>query len=212
MICWMPLDLPVGQRPLSKNISFNLHILVQTFKQYMSEAMSLNAGYWLNPQTGAFFQVDTHETWIRDPDNVKKIGLSQDYYDELMKLPVTDMDGVRRLAVKGGLVRTRQAKNTTTIQFEQPRNLVRDVLHAVADMLRQTVRDPYEQLWLNNLQTNDSMLITLADFLQKIKDGEQVMIYEVNRKPIPDIQNTPDLLERLAPAIKRITDRQAKSD
>ena len=121
----------------------------------------MGAGHWLNPTTGQCVQVTTHNDWIRDETNADSIGLAEDLYRQIMLLPDTAIDQIRILALRGGLVRIRQQKHYTSVQFWATGDQVEAILQAVLRALEELKIHPDERLEIDNLLLGESVSITL---------------------------------------------------
>jgi hypothetical protein len=124
----------------------------------------MGAGHWLNPTTGQCEQVTTHDEWIRDKKNANSIGLADDLYRQIMLLPATDnaaVDEIRILAVQGGLIRIRQHKRYTSVQFWVMIDQVDETLQAVLRALAELGIHPDERLQVDNLCLGESASVTL---------------------------------------------------
>ncbi len=121
----------------------------------------MGAGHWLNPVTGQCEQVTTHNDWIRDEKNADSIGLAEDIYRQIMLLPDTAIDQIRILALQGGLVRIRQHKRYTSVQFRATADQVAEILQAVLRALEELKIHPDERLEIDNLGLGESVSITL---------------------------------------------------
>jgi len=121
----------------------------------------MGAGHWLNPTTGQCEQVTTHDGWIRDEKNADSIGLPDHLYRQIMLLPESAVDEIRILALRGGLVRIRQHKRYTSVQFRATADQATEVLQAVLRALAELEVHPDERLEIDNLLLGDSVSITL---------------------------------------------------
>ena len=121
----------------------------------------MGAGHWINPKTGQCLQVTTHNDWIRDATNAKSIGLPDEIYLQIMLLPDTAIDQIRILALRGGLVRIRQQKHYTSVQFWASGDQVEAILQAVLRAVTELGIHPDEQLEIDNLLLGESVSLTL---------------------------------------------------
>jgi len=121
----------------------------------------MGAGYWLNPVTGQCAQVTTHNDWIREEKNAESIGLADGLYRQIMFLPDTAIDQIRIVALQGGLVRIRQHKRYTSVQFRATADQVAEILQAVLRALEELKIHPDERLEIDNLGLRESVSITL---------------------------------------------------
>ncbi|MGO9107951.1 MAG: hypothetical protein ACLP9L_01850 [Thermoguttaceae bacterium] len=130
----------------------------------------MGAGHWLNPTTGQCVQITTHNDWIRDETNADSIGLAEDLYRQIMLLPDNAVDEIRILALHGGLVRIRQQKRYTSVQFWALGDQVEAILRAVLRALEELEVHPDKRLEIDNLLPGDSVSITL----RALQAGEAV--------------------------------------
>ncbi len=122
----------------------------------------MNAGYWLNPETGKCVRVPTtHDEWVRDWGNAQSLGLSRNAYDEIMTHPSTDIDAIRLVAVHEGLVRIREHPSYTSVQFAAQRDRITSILRAVLVALNDVKLHPDTRLVIDNLLSHDSITISL---------------------------------------------------
>ena len=121
----------------------------------------MGAGHWINPKTGQCLQVTTHNDWIRDATNAKSIGLPDHRYRDIMTLPDNAIDEIRILALKGGLVRSRQHRRYTSVQFWATAEEVETILQAVLRAVTELGIHPDEQLEIDNLLLGESVSLTL---------------------------------------------------
>ena len=126
----------------------------------------MGAGHWLNPKTGQYMEVTTHDEWIRNAENASNIGLADDLYRQIMLLPATDnaaVDEIRILAVQGGLIRIRQHKRYTSVQFWVMSDQVDETLQAALRALVELRIHPDERLQIDNLCLGESASVTLRE-------------------------------------------------
>ena len=123
----------------------------------------MGAGHWLNPLTGQCLQVTTHDTWIRIQANAELIGLPDDLYCQITALPDTAIDPIRILALQGGLVRIRQHRWYTSVQFWTAAEELLGVLQAVEKTLYDLQIHPDERLIIDNLLLGESIVVFLRD-------------------------------------------------
>jgi hypothetical protein len=116
-----------------------------------------------NPQTGQCEEVTTHDEWIREEKNARSIGLPDHYYRQIKLLPNSAIDETRTTALVGGLVRIRQHKRYTSIQFWSVSDQVEGILQAVVKGLQQLQVHPDELLKVDNLSLGKSESITLRE-------------------------------------------------
>jgi hypothetical protein len=80
-----------------------------------------------------------------------------------MRLPGTAVDETRRLAVQGGLIRIRQHKRYTSVQFWVMSDQVDATLQAVLQALAELGVHPDERLQIDNLCLGKSTSVTLRE-------------------------------------------------
>jgi hypothetical protein len=134
----------------------------------------MGAGHWLNPTTGRREQVTTHDGWIRDEKNAETIGLPDRHYRQIMLLPDSAIDEIRILALQGGLVRIRQHKRYTSVQFWATAGQVAAILQAVLRALEELEVHPDERLDIDNLLRRESVSITL----EVLRKGGQAVLQQ----------------------------------
>jgi hypothetical protein len=119
----------------------------------------MGAGYYLNPTTGQCATVTTHNDWIRDEKNATSIGLPDEFYHQIMLFSHTAIDEIRILALQGGLIRIRQHKRYTSVQFWVTSNQLEATLQAVVRALEKLKIHPDELLQIDNLCLGESASI-----------------------------------------------------
>jgi len=121
-------------------------------------------GHWLNPKTGQCFRVTTHDEWIRNAENASDIGLPDHLYQQIMRLPdQSAIEETRRLAVQAGLIRIRQHKRYTSVQFWVMGDQADATLQAVLQALAALGVHPDERLQIDNLCLGKSASVTLRE-------------------------------------------------
>jgi hypothetical protein len=134
----------------------------------------MGAGHWLNSATGECARVTTHDGWIRDEKNAASIGLPDHLYRQIMLLPDSAVDEIRILALKGGLVRIRQHKRYTSVQFWAAVDKVVAILQAILRALEELQIHPDERLEIDNLLLGESVSITL----RALRTSDQAVIQQ----------------------------------
>ena len=127
----------------------------------------MGAGHWLNPKTGQCAKVTTHNDWIRVEQNAMNIGLSDDLYRQIMALPETAIDDIRIVALQGGLVRIRQHRWYTSVQFWATADEATADLRAVVRALATLGVHPDTRLVIDNLLLGESMAVSLREVLAR---------------------------------------------
>ena len=156
----------------------------------------MRQGYWLNPSNGKVVPVSSHDEWIRDKQNADSIGLPPYWYGEIMKIPPTDVDEIRLMAMKGGgLVCIRQYDNYVSIQFMAERHRVTGILWEVVVALKGAQIHPDERLQITNFFLKDQVDVTLAELLDSLKNERPVM--REQRDEVPDISLDSPCVEKV---------------
>ena len=119
-------------------------------------------GHWLNPKTGQYMEVTTHDEWIRDKKNADIIGLPRDCYQQVMQLP-DSADQIRIAALQGGLIRIRQHRRYMSVQFWVMSDQVDATLQSVLRALAELGIHPDERLQIDNLCLGESASVTLRE-------------------------------------------------
>jgi hypothetical protein len=133
------------------------------------------AGYWLNPNTGKCVLVTTHDDWIRNKANADSIGLPSFFYDEIMKMKITDVDEIRIKAMEGGLVRIRNYQNYVSVQFTAQRHRVTTILWSCLVALKELNFHPNDDITITNLFLKDQVTLSLANFQKKLENDEPIL-------------------------------------
>ncbi len=80
-----------------------------------------------------------------------------------MLLSESAVDEIRILALQGGLIRIRQHKRYTSVQFHATADQATEVLQAVLRALAELEVHPDERLEIDNLSLGESVAITLRE-------------------------------------------------
>ncbi len=123
----------------------------------------MGAGHWLNPNSGKCLQVTTHDAWIRVRANAESIGLDGDLFTKIMALPATAIDDIRILALQGGLVRIRQHRWYTSVQFWATADEVAAILRAVVRALKILEVHLDTRAVIDNLLLGESMVVSVRE-------------------------------------------------
>ncbi|MBD3407236.1 MAG: hypothetical protein GF411_14040 [Candidatus Lokiarchaeota archaeon] len=140
----------------------------------------MGSGYWLNPRTGEYIEVNKHEKWISNKKNARHIGLSKRAYEEIKQLnPSEDIDEIRIIAIIDGLVRIRDYQSKVAIQFYAGRGQTRKVLWSVYEMMQNepSLRNAWD-LIIGNLKTKEDVSLPKDEFDKKMTSDEAIMMME----------------------------------
>ena len=79
----------------------------------------MQEGYWLNYRTGKVFEINEHETWIRQVDNARKLAVPEKLIKEFHKFsPVVDRDNfLLYLFRKAPIMRVRGHGASVSFEF-----------------------------------------------------------------------------------------------
>jgi len=124
----------------------------------------MREGFWINYKSGKAFFLEEHETWLRQPGNADKLGVSDALAHELFEKyePVKDRDKMlTRLMHQAPVMRVRGHGNDTTFEFAS--HSKRDPLEAIADFAKKNL-GPYSGLTIANLATGESNSLSYSDF------------------------------------------------
>ena len=138
--------------------------------------MPQGKGYWLEPQTGTLYEVETHDRWLLAPKNQVTVGLTPTQVRVLQSLdPVREIDEIRLCGCLAGLVRLRDNFRHVTVQFYcEPERIV-EVLRAVAQAMPGVTGDKFPALIVQNLIDDSISRIHLTDLDAKLDAGEAVL-------------------------------------
>jgi hypothetical protein len=133
------------------------------------------AGYWLNPEIGKYVEVPTtHDDFLRNRQNALAIGISDAAYSAIMHFPATAIDEIRLVGVMNGLIRIREHRRYTSLQFFIPSEHLEKILQAAADSLTKLGTHPDTYLHIDNLLTHDSAGLTLTNLQEKLAQRESI--------------------------------------
>lgn len=181
--------------------------------------MPQGKGYWYNPKTNATVIVDRHEKSLKKDEDQKKLGLPNSVKEALNNLPLgeTDIDVIRMMGVRAGLVRVRDWLNFLSIQFYAEGNKAKDVLFSIAELIEAHRNKDTANLdsdtkmlakefstapsfKIDNLATKDSDRVSPNEFLEKYaKEGymEEKKYKKENDAPIYDLEASSSLMEEV---------------
>ena len=111
---------------------------------------------------------------MRNEKNANSIGLPDHRYRQIMILPDSTVDEIRILALQGGLVRIRQHKRYTSVQFWATADQATAILQAVLRALEALNIHPDERLEIDNLFLKNSVSITL----RALREGDQAVLQQ----------------------------------
>jgi hypothetical protein len=121
------------------------------------------AGYWLDPKTGQCVRVTTtHDEWIPDRQHAEDLGLPEAAYREIMSFAPTNIDPIRLVAVRCGLVRIREHRRYVSVQYISEADRVGLISDAVAIALTDLGIHPDTRLIVDNFLLGESVAMTLA--------------------------------------------------
>jgi len=135
----------------------------------------MGAGYWLNPATNIYKQVTTHDDWIKNHANASEIGLPDDAWEQINRLPYSAVDEIRILAVEGGLVRIRDHRAYISVQFHVDQGRVRDVLWSVLTALEELGADRFKPIKIDNFKTHDGVTLDWTALKSRLENNEVIV-------------------------------------
>jgi hypothetical protein len=135
------------------------------------------AGHWLNPDTGLIVKVaSTHDEWLRDRQHALDLGLTEADYQEIMSYPPTDIDPIRLVGLRRGLVRVREHRRHVSVQFMAEAARVGIVLAATVRGLMEVGIHPDTRLIVDNLLLGDSRSVMLGGLADEMGLGTLVAL------------------------------------
>jgi len=138
--------------------------------------MPTGPGFWLDRRTGALHRVTTHNDWLLIPENQKKAGLGPTKVGVLNRLdPVREIDEIRMVGVRVGLIRIRDYLNRVSIQFCTTGPEVGEVLQAVVAAMPAVSGDRFPFLTIQNLRDDSTARIHFPDLVAKLGAGKKVL-------------------------------------
>lgn len=93
-----------------------------------------------------------------------------------------EIDEIRMIGVRAGLIRIRDRSRNLTIQFDAPPSRVQAVLRAIAESLPKLFSGVEHFILLNNLHDDAHAAVWTTEFARKLNDGESVL----TPRPIPE--------------------------
>jgi len=135
----------------------------------------MGKGIWYNPRTEQIVDVAcdnsyTHNEWIVRPKNAEWIGLSSSA--QALIAQATDIDEIRKAAVRDGLVRAREYKNYVSVTLSVVGE-DHDLLHKVARVISAQY-GRFSYLRLHNIATEKVVHIHLPDLQEKLDAGNPI--------------------------------------
>jgi hypothetical protein len=127
-------------------------------------------GFWLE-QNGKYHRVTRHEDWVQN--KYRGFQFSPEIEKEIQQ--TEGEDELRIIGVKAGLIRTRLHINGyLSIQFfTDPKN-VDSFVQAVLRFCQETGVARNEELKIDNLQTGDTVVLTLEELGNRLKNEKNV--------------------------------------
>jgi len=143
----------------------------------------MGKGYWLNPETQKFVQVERHEISAKDKHDQKALGLSKEQM-LVLDLAKGDEDSIRLKAVKVGLIRLRDTTDGVHVQFYAERNEVHGFLEAISFMIKKTELKTSWTISIENMHPSakDYASLPMEEFMSSIEDGKAIMKESRKRK------------------------------
>jgi hypothetical protein len=127
-------------------------------------------GYWIDPRTGQFYVVRTHQDWILEHASI--IGVAS----QVIGLDSQrDEDEIRIIGCKAGLVRIRDYGPKMSVQFwvAEPER-VNGVLRAVRDFMPKIGVGPLKSVWVHNLTTGNQVTLLASKFIEIVDGGGEL--------------------------------------
>jgi len=121
---------------------------------------------------------------VRNPINQATVGLTPQQSRVIESLdPVREIDEIRMVGVRAGLIRIRDRHQNLTIQFSAPPSRGQSVLRAIADALPRLFTGVEHYLLLHNLHDDGHAAVWTQEFCRKVDNDEPVL---TAREPIPE--------------------------
>ena len=138
--------------------------------------MPTGPGFWLDPRNGALHRVTTHNDWLIDPQNQKKVGLTPTQIEVLATLdPVKEIDEIRMVGVMARLIRIRDYANRVSVQFYAPPAETEQSLRAAVKAMPTVSSDKHPFLTIQNLHDDSTARIHLSALVAKLQKEESVL-------------------------------------
>ena len=142
----------------------------------------MGPGYWLDRTTKALHRVDTHNDWLLRANNQQAVSLNPRYVSVLSTLdPQQEIDEIRMIGVRAGLIRFRDYQNRLSIQFFDHPSHVQMPLDLIAETLPRVFEGVEHFLTIQNLYDDSKAAIWSQELIRRLDNGEAIM--EVHEDP-----------------------------
>lgn len=155
--------------------------------------MPSGRGFWLDPRTNALYEVATHNDWLLDPENQRRVGLSPDQVRVLASLdPVREIDEIRMVGLLAGLVRLRDYYKHVSVQFYAVPTAEPTLLSKVVATIPEVTADRYPVLAIQNLSSDAVARLDLLELAELLSNEEAAL-----RMPAVEVEYNAELRRRL---------------
>ena len=141
----------------------------------------MNSGYWINYRTGKVFRIDEHERWIRRWQNAKKLGISEDLFDEFDEFtPEKDRDEFLMYVMEKAPV-MRMRGHGVMYSFEFNTRRAKKPLEAIWEFGEDYAGD-YTSMYIVNFATKETVQMLYKDFNNLMMEGREDAVLRVAKK------------------------------
>lgn len=162
--------------------------------------MPMGVGVWLNPRTMDWVKVSRHEISLHDEETARELGLPEKVIEDIQKLnPYQDVNEIRILGVKHGLVRMRDNGQEVVAQFHARKGRVRNIIWAIYMALDEVPAYQDERIIrIHNLQYDEGNTLYRRELKKKLQNDENILIHEQTKVPesIVDIPSDIDTIKK----------------
>ncbi len=162
-IAFMPL-----KRTLKQSIELPPH-------EQWSKTMAMGKGVWILPYNGEICFVTRHERWLMNPTNQQQAVLSSKHISILNQLDVDkDIDLIRMIGVRAGLIRIRDYHNHISVQFYLEEENVSNILKQVVEAIPQITKDKFPYLEIHNLANDKKVCLHFSDLQSALNQNQSL--------------------------------------
>ncbi len=137
------------------------------------KSMTMGKGIWILPTTGEICFVTRHERWLMNPTNQQQAALSSNYISILNQLDVDkEIDLIRMIGVRAGLIRIRDYYNHISVQFYSEEETVDSILKNVVEAIPKITQDKFPYLEIHNLANDKKTCLHFPDLQSTLKQNQ----------------------------------------
>jgi hypothetical protein len=142
----------------------------------------MKEGFWLNADTGKWFEVDDHAFWIQEYANAKKLGLSKEAITAIKEFdPFENREELLIYAVEStNIIRVRGHGDSTTFEFAMQSV---PALWAIFKFSKEIGLGEYSNIFVANIRTKENFNALFGDFKKLLTEqGPEVILRNASKK------------------------------